>query len=95
MGVSREVLLILLPLIKEENLSWTFLARLVLVSFCPKRTQSLTGVVRIKVGCSSVTQSCLTLCDPMDRSPPGSSVHRILQASIVEWVAIPFSRESS
>ena len=42
-----------------------------------------------------VAQSCTTLCDPMDRSPPGSSVHRILQASIVEWVAIPFSRESS
>ena len=42
-----------------------------------------------------VTQSCLTLCDPMDCSPPGSSVHGILQARILEWVAIPFSRESS
>ena len=40
-------------------------------------------------------QSCLTLCDPMDCSPPGSSVHGILQARILEWVAIPFSRESS
>ena len=35
-------------------------------------------------------QSCLTLCDPMDSSPPGSSVHRILQARILEWVAISF-----
>ena len=35
-----------------------------------------------------VTQSCLTLCDPMDCSPPGSSVHVILQARILEWVAI-------
>ena len=35
------------------------------------------------------------LCDPMDRGPPGSSVHRILQARILEWVAIPFSRGSS
>ena len=35
------------------------------------------------------------LCDPMDRSPPGSSVHGILQARILEWVAIPFCRESS
>ena len=35
-----------------------------------------------------VTQSCLTLCDSMDYSPPGSSVHRILQARILEWVAI-------
>ena len=43
----------------------------------------------------SVTQSCPTLCDPMDCSPPGSSVHGILQARILEWVAIPFSRGSS
>ena len=41
------------------------------------------------------TQSCLTLCDPMDWSPPGSSVHGILQAKILEWVAISFSRGSS
>ena len=42
-----------------------------------------------------VTQSCPTLCDPMDCSPPGSSVHGIHQAGILEWVAIPFSRGSS
>ena len=36
-------------------------------------------------------QSCLTLCDPIDGSPPGSSVHGILQARILEWVAISFS----
>ena len=40
-------------------------------------------------------QSCVTLCDHMDCSPPGSSVHGILQASILEWVAMPFSRGSS
>ena len=40
-------------------------------------------------------QSCLTLCDPMDCSPLGSSVHRILQARILEWVAMPSSRGSS
>ena len=44
---------------------------------------------------SEVAQSCLTLCDPVDYSPPGSSVHGILQARILEWVAISFSRESS
>ena len=44
---------------------------------------------------SEVTQSCLTLCDPVDCSPPGSSVHGILQARILEWVAISFSRGSS
>ena len=37
-------------------------------------------------------QSCLTLCDPVDSSPPGSSVHGILQARILEWVAISFSK---
>jgi len=42
-----------------------------------------------------VSQSCLTLCDPMDHSLSGSSVHGILQARILECVAIPFSRESS
>ena len=42
-----------------------------------------------------VTQSCLTLCDPMDCRSPGSSVHGILQARILEWVAISFSRGSS
>ena len=42
-----------------------------------------------------VTQTCLTLCDPMNYSPPGSSVHAILQTRIMEWVAIPFSRGSS
>ena len=44
---------------------------------------------------SEVTQSCPTLCDPVDCSPPGSSVHGILQARILEWVAISFSRGSS
>ena len=42
-----------------------------------------------------VTQSCLTLCDHTDCSPPGLSVHRILQARILESVAMPFSRGSS
>ena len=42
-----------------------------------------------------VTQSCPTLCDPMDCSPPGSSVHGILQVRLLVWVAFPFSRGSS
>ena len=37
---------------------------------------------------------CPTLCDPVDSSPPGSSVHGILQAIILEWVAISFSRDT-
>ena len=38
-----------------------------------------------------IAQPCPTVCDPMDCSPPGSSVHGILQARILQWVAIPFS----
>ena len=45
--------------------------------------------------CSLVAQSCLTLCDPMDCSPPGCFVHGILQARILEWVAMPSCRGSS
>ena len=47
------------------------------------------------VRCCFVAKLCLTLCDPMDWSPPGSSVHGILQRRILEWVAISFSRASS
>ena len=42
---------------------------------------------------SEVAQSCLTLCDPMDCSLPGSSVHGIFQARVLEWGAIAFSEE--
>ena len=44
---------------------------------------------------SEVAQSCPTLCDPMDCNLPGFSVHGILQARILEWVTISFSRGSS
>ena len=42
-----------------------------------------------------IAQSCLTLCDSMDHSPPGPSVHAVLQIRILEWVTIPFSRGSA
>ena len=42
-----------------------------------------------------VAQSCLTLCNPMDCSLPGASVHEIFQARVLKWVAISSSRESS
>ena len=44
---------------------------------------------------SEVAQSCLTLRDPMDCSLPGSSVHGIFQARVLEWVAISFSKSYS
>ena len=43
---------------------------------------------------SEVAQLCLTLCHPMDCSLPGSSVHGIFQARVLEWVAIAFSEEA-
>ena len=45
--------------------------------------------------CSSVTKSCLTRCNPVDCSPPGSSVHRISQARTLEWAVFSFSGGSS
>ena len=48
-----------------------------------------------KVKESEVAQSCLTLCDPMDCSLPDSSIHGIFKATVLEWVAISFSRGSS
>ena len=43
---------------------------------------------------AKLLRSCLTLCDPIDSSPPGSSVPGILQARILEWVAVSFSTQS-
>ena len=54
-----------------------------------------TCVVLCCVVLCVLVQLCLTLCDPMDCSLPGSSVHEIFQARILEWGAIPFSRGSS
>ena len=61
-------------------------------------TQSRTRLKRLSSSSSSkmtVAQSWPTLCDPIDHSLPGSSVHGILQAKTLEWVAIFFSRGSS
>ena len=55
----------------------------------------LNWISFLKVVKVLVAQSCLTLCDPMDCRPLGFSFHRILQARILEWVAIPFFGGSS
>ena len=59
---------------------------------CPQEGLTLPEVKWSEV---LVAQSCLTLCQPVDCSPPGSTVHRILQAGILECVTIFFSRRSS
>ena len=59
-----------------------------------KAAASMPGTV-LRIMCVSVAQSCPTLCDPVDCSLPGFSIHGILQARILEWVTISFSRGSS
>ena len=88
------------------NSSGLTLASLSLINHCPQNSQRhlmfivssarTGGAKKLAEGISDVVaQSCPTLCDPMDCSPPDSSVHWILQARILEWVAISLSRESS
>ena len=60
----------------------------------PPAGTPVTFLVVLVCACS-VAKSCPPLCDPMDCSPSGSSVQRISQARVLEWVAISFSRESS
>ena len=71
---------------------------------CQERTQEgedlgnylrILPTISLHPHCVLVAQSCLTLFDPMDCSSSGSPVHGTLQARILEWVAIPFSRGSS
>ena len=61
---------------------------------CPFETISTLLISYVCVGAKSL-ELCLTLCNPMDWSPPGSPVHGVLQARILEWVAVPSSRGSS
>ena len=60
-----------------------------------KKREEVLSVYSLVKGCAQFLQLCLTLCDPVDCSPPGFSVHEVLQARILEWVALPFSRGSS
>ena len=72
---------------RKNTVLWVHLrlltSRSITINVCPLESES------------EVTQSCWTLCDPMDYSLPGSSIHGIFQARILEWVAISFSRGSS
>ena len=60
-----------------------------------KKIRDTKGTFQAKKSESEVPQSCPTLCNPVDCSLPGSSLHGILQARILKWVAISFSRLSS
>ena len=58
----------------------------------PPSPRSIPRVLSFVLAGVLVAPSCPTLCGPVDCNPPGSSVHGILEARILEWVAIPFSR---
>ena len=72
-----------------ERCGHCFLIIFILNEFC---CDNLDTSESVKV---KFAQSCPTLCNPMDCSLPGSSVHGILQARMWEWVAVPFSKGSS
>ena len=69
-------------ILQARRLEW------VAVAFSDCHCWCLLFPVKVKV---KVAQSCPTLSDPMDCSPPGSSIHGIFQARVLEWVAIAFS----
>ena len=84
--------LLISPLSLKSISKWHIRNR---VLFLGPQSHSTRLLHLIKWYCSEVAQSCTTLCNPVDCSPPGSSVHGILQARILQWVAISFPRGSS
>ena len=90
--LQNEILRQLFPLVKKNHIFWHYKKNLnrkifsVLWPFSPRCTWC------IHISKSEVTQPCANLCNPMDCSLPGSYVHGIFQASVLEWVAISFSR---
>ena len=76
------------------ELHWYQTVRAIVDAHCIVLIFFFTNMM-ISVWCAQLLWSCPTLCDPMDCSPPGASVHGILQVRMLEWVAIPFSRGSS
>ena len=90
------------PTLCLSSSSWNCCAQKVLPLTIPhlptRRRQVVTAASRLPSKCMhacSAAKPCPTLCNPMGCSPPGSPVHGIFQARILEWVAISSSRESS
>ena len=83
------------PLTNTDCGSWMLLGPYSLSSLFKALFPPLLFPLYLPVAACLITQSCPTLCDPMDYSLPGSSVHGIFQARVLEWVAISFSRASS
>ena len=80
----------------HANLGWGLSEIMSILALFPFPFQSCLLLYWFLLGNTwDITHLYLTLCDPMDCSPPGSSVHETLQARVLEWVAIPFSKVSS
>ena len=88
---DHDLLLLILALITWLIYYWILPYRWFVYSPIYLFIQSLTYSNIYSVAAAKSLQSCLTLCDPIDGSPPGSSVPGILQARTLEWVAISFS----
>ena len=68
---------------------------LLVASYSTVLRMILYNYIRLRQECAcSVAQLCPTLCDPMDCSPPGSSLHGILQVRTLEWIATSYSKGS-
>ena len=81
---------------RREASKETSPAHILILDFpASRKKMSVVYKPLINGGGGLVTQSCPTLCDSVGCSPPGSSLHEISQAIILEWVAISFSRASS
>ena len=80
------------PYKSRERIGEIFKEKEIQIALDYMKRWSTLPIVKVKV---LVVPSCLILCDPMNCSLPGSSVHEILWARILEWVAISFSTESS
>ena len=83
-------------LVKYNLYGQTFFLVLLKISLLDAKYITFTWVLSSQIYVyAQLLQVCLTLCNTIDCSPPGSSVHGISQAKILEWVAIPSSRGSS
>ena len=86
---------IILEFFLSTDLHFLCMTNVYLVSPTSNINTYLNYICNINMCACSVAQSCSCLCNPMDCNPPGSSVHEILQARILDWVAMPSFRISS
>ena len=83
-----------LSLLLQKNQNDSNRGPLIAYISCDQRRKCSWDALKSPHTHSQSLQSCLTLCDPMDCSSPGSSVNGILLSRVLEWVAIPLSRKS-